>query len=133
MNIKKINIENAFEGLDGSTIEVEPSQINVPNKNEYFAGFAAVALGIVSILFGFFYYADFDIGIKLTSETWIFLVLGILVFVTGTILVLKAAVYRLTLKPFLKNAKFTKCNIKCLIDYKPIGESGDRDFRPYYL
>lgn len=132
MNIKKINTENAHAGLDGSAVDVTSSMLRAPDKNDYFLGFIGIALGIASILYALLHYADTDTGLKLTTEAWIFLVLGAIFFVVGLVLVIIAAVYLYTLKPFLNSAKFTKCNVKCLAEHKKVGSKNDWHYQSYY-
>lgn len=132
MNIKKIKIFNPFNGLDGTCVYVEPKRYKIPNKNEYFLGFIGIGLGFASIFFAIFYYADLADGLVLTTESWIFLFLGVVFLVFGTIFVTIAAVYLLTLEQFLHTADFTKCNIKCYVENRKVGNKHDWYYQSYY-
>lgn len=129
---KEIDMASVFRGLDGSLAEVSSSKLNAPDKNEYFLGFIGIALGIASIVYAVILFSDTEALFKPTTEAWIFLVLGLIFFVAGAICVLKAAVYFYTLKPFLRSAKLTKCNIKCLVEHRKAGSKNDWYYQSFY-
>lgn len=135
MDIERTKTDDAFSGLDGSTVHVDVSLCKVPTKNEYFVGIIPAAMGIASILYAILHYTSFETGIKLSTEAWIFLVLGVLTFAGGIIMTLKAIKYLISFKPFFASAKFTKCNIRCFVEFHEYkdSETRERHLRKLYV
>ena len=98
--------DQAYKGLDGALIELaDIDRSKLPNQNRFFLGAPFSVLGLILLLFGIIRYGSQD------EEFYILLAIGLILFVGGSTVVLKAAIYLLTWKTFLNNANFTKCNV----------------------
>ena len=108
MSMKKYAVpeDQAYKGLDGSLIDpMDIDRNNLPNQNRLFLGAPFSALGFALFLFGIIRYTPKD------EEFYILLAIGLILFIGGLAVILKATIYLLTWKNFLNNAILTKCNV----------------------